>query len=220
MPQAEALDRLLAERGLKLDGVIELKVDEAILLKRIEHAGRRDDRARREAARRRQSGGAQGRLAVYRAQTAPLIGYYGGKGMLKAVDGMAPIDTVTAAIDRILAAGKAKPSPPQGQGADQEAGQARRQSRAAETPKSARKAARKPARKAAAGRRKTRLDSANRRTPAEVDEGADESLNKLRIQKFDAMPGPGEPGTGVVLRFALSPSRDLRNSARMRAAGR
>ena len=60
VPQAEALDRLLAERGLKLDAVIELKVDEGILLKRIEKRVARNDRARREAARRRQSRGAQG----------------------------------------------------------------------------------------------------------------------------------------------------------------
>jgi adenylate kinase len=53
----------------------------------------------------------KGRLAAYRAQTAPLAAYYASKGMLKAVDGMAPIDDVTAAINRILrpaAAGKGK----------------------------------------------------------------------------------------------------------------
>ena len=60
VPQAQALDRLLAERGLKLDGVIELKVDEGMLLAPHREARRRDDRARREAARRRQSGGPQG----------------------------------------------------------------------------------------------------------------------------------------------------------------
>ena len=58
VPQAEALDRLLAERGLKLDAVIELKVDEGVLLKRIENRVAEMTAARREAARRRQSGGA------------------------------------------------------------------------------------------------------------------------------------------------------------------
>jgi len=57
----------------------------------------------------------KGRLAAYRAQTAPLAGYYAGRGMLKAVDGMAPIDDVTAAIDRILSPGGAgKPKPAKG----------------------------------------------------------------------------------------------------------
>ena len=111
VPQAEALDRLLAQRGLKLDGVIELKVDEGILLKRIETRVA-DMTARGEKVRADDNPDVlKGRLAAYRAQTAPLAAYYASKGMLKAVDGMAPIDDVTAAIDRILSpagAGKGK----------------------------------------------------------------------------------------------------------------
>jgi len=111
VPQAQALDRLLAERGLKLDGVIELKVDEGILLKRIETRVA-EMTARGEKLRADDNPEVlKGRLAAYRAQTAPLAEYYAGKGMLKTVDGMAPIDTVTAAIDRILSpASKAKPA--------------------------------------------------------------------------------------------------------------
>ncbi len=60
VPQAQALDRLLAERGLKLDGVIELKVDEGILLKRIETRVKEMTARGEKAARRRQSGSAQG----------------------------------------------------------------------------------------------------------------------------------------------------------------
>ena len=102
VPQAEALDRLLAQRGLKLDGVIELKVDEGILLKRIETRVA-DMTARGEKVRADDNPDVlKGRLAAYRAQTAPLAAYYASKGMLKAVDGMAPIDDVTAAINRIL----------------------------------------------------------------------------------------------------------------------
>jgi len=55
----------------------------------------------------------KGRLAAYRAQTAPLADYYAGLGQLRSVDGMVPIDTVTAAIDRILSPAttrKAKPA--------------------------------------------------------------------------------------------------------------
>jgi adenylate kinase len=110
VPQAQALDRLLAERGLTLDGVLELKVDEGILLKRIETRVA-EMTARGEKLRADDNPEVlKGRLAAYRAQTAPLSDYYAGKGMLKSVDGMAPIDAVTAAIDRILGpAGKAKP---------------------------------------------------------------------------------------------------------------
>ena len=97
--QAESLERLLAERGLKLNGVIELKVDEGMLLGRIEkrvremaergEKPRADDNA--EAMKKR--------LEAYRTQTAPLSDHYSRKGILKTVDGMASIDAVTQAID-------------------------------------------------------------------------------------------------------------------------
>ena len=110
VPQAQALDRLLAERGLKLDGVIELKVDEGILLKRIENRVK-EMSVRGEKLRADDNPEVlKGRLAAYRAQTAPLAGYYASKGMLRSVDGMAPIDAVTAAIDRVLSPAKAKPT--------------------------------------------------------------------------------------------------------------
>ena len=101
--QAEALDRLLAERGLKLDAVIELKVDEGILLQRIEKRAA-EMTARGQNVRADDNPEVlKGRLAAYRAQTAPLAGHYAAKGMLKGVAGMAPIDKVAAAIDRHLA---------------------------------------------------------------------------------------------------------------------
>jgi adenylate kinase len=108
VPQAEALDRLLAERGLELDGVIELKVDEGILLKRIE---KRVEEMTTRGEKVRADDNPEvlkGRLTAYRAQTAPLTHYYAGKRMLKAVDGMAPIDDVTDAIDRLLSPAKPK----------------------------------------------------------------------------------------------------------------
>jgi adenylate kinase len=108
VPQAQALDRLLAERGLKLDAVIELKVDEGILIKRIETRVA-EMTARREKLRADDNPEVlKGRLAAYRAQTAPLTDYYAGVGQLRRVDGMAPIDAVTAAIDRILSPGVAR----------------------------------------------------------------------------------------------------------------
>ena len=98
VPQAEALDRLLAERGLKLDAVMELKVDEGILLQRIEKRAA-EMTARGEKIRSDDNPEVlRERLSAYRKQTAPLVDYYASKGMLKSVDGMASIDDVTAAI--------------------------------------------------------------------------------------------------------------------------
>ena len=104
IPQAEALDRMLSERNRKIDLVLELKVDDAALLARVEgriKAGgvlRSDDTAETLAYR----------LSVYYKNTAPLIGYYRGQGKLRTVDGMAPIPEVTAQIDRALEAIAAK----------------------------------------------------------------------------------------------------------------
>jgi adenylate kinase len=102
VPQAEALERLLADKGLRLDGVIELKVDEAALLERM--ASRvAEMKARGEPVRADDNPEAlKTRLDVYRTQTAPLIAYYGKKGALKSVDGMAPVGTVAEAISRAL----------------------------------------------------------------------------------------------------------------------
>ncbi|MBL4786217.1 MAG: adenylate kinase [Cohaesibacteraceae bacterium] len=98
--QADALAGLLAGKGLKLDAVVELKVNEKILLGRIEKRAaeteggpRSDDNA--EALKKR--------LDVYREQTAPLVSYYDEKGTLCTVDGMADIDDVAKQIDEALA---------------------------------------------------------------------------------------------------------------------
>jgi adenylate kinase len=103
LQQAAALDNLLKAKGLSLDAVIEMKVDDAILASRIEN------RARETAA----AGGAiraddnaealKTRLMAYYRETAPLTGYYFAHGLLKSVDGMAEISAVTRQIDEILA---------------------------------------------------------------------------------------------------------------------
>jgi adenylate kinase len=122
--QAEALDLLLAERGRKLDHVIELDVDEDALVERIvgrftcancgapyhsvmklprepgvcDICGSREFKHRpddnEETVRRR--------LAEYRAKTAPILPYYEARGLVHHVDGMAPVDEVAAQLDAIL----------------------------------------------------------------------------------------------------------------------
>ena len=102
VPQAVALDHMLKEKGLKLDGVIELKVDANILQERI--ASRiADAKARGEQLRSDDNPDIlKKRIEAYRAQTAPLVDYYQRLDTLKSVDGMAPIPEVASAIDRAL----------------------------------------------------------------------------------------------------------------------
>ncbi len=104
VPQAEALDRILAEKGLDLDAVIELRVDEAALIRRIE-SRITEMKARGEKLRDDDNPDVlHRRLTAYRELTAPLINYYRQHGVLRSVNGMAPIADVTAAIDQVLAA--------------------------------------------------------------------------------------------------------------------
>lgn len=98
--QAEALDEMLAAKGLRLHAVIEVRVDDEVLVDRIEtriaesQTVRSDDNV--ETLRKR--------LAVYHAQTAPILPYYAGKGRLVTVDGMKSIDQVSDEIEAILTA--------------------------------------------------------------------------------------------------------------------
>lgn len=100
--QAEALNVLLGEKGLKLDGVIELKVDEGALIRRIE-TRLSEAAARGEAARADDNPESfKIRLTAYRRQTAPLADFYRERGQLKSVNGMAEIDQVSREIDAAL----------------------------------------------------------------------------------------------------------------------
>jgi adenylate kinase len=107
VPQARALDRMLEKKGLKLDAVIELKVDEPALLKRIETRVA-DMRANGQNLRPDDTPEVlKRRMAAYRDQTLPLSTYYAMQGDLRQVDGMATIPEVAAEIDRVLAGGAA-----------------------------------------------------------------------------------------------------------------
>jgi adenylate kinase len=102
VPQAQALDRMLAKKHLELDAVIKLKVDEKVLLARIENRVA-EMKASGQTVRADDNAAAlQRRLDTYRMQTAPLIDYYANKGTLRIVDGMMPIAAVSEAIDRAL----------------------------------------------------------------------------------------------------------------------
>ena len=103
VPQAEALDRMLDEKGLRLDGVVALEVDPDILVRRIASRAAAM-KARGESLRPDDNPEVlKQRLAAYQAQTAPLVDYYRSKGALRAVDGMASISDVAAAVGRALA---------------------------------------------------------------------------------------------------------------------
>jgi adenylate kinase len=124
LPQAAALDQVLKKKRTKLDAVIELKVDDKVLVERI--SGRFNcamckatyhdlykrpevdgvcDVCQGTVFERRKDDSAETvreRLFVYYRDTSPLIGYYYAKGILHTVDGMAPIEEVTAAIAAVL----------------------------------------------------------------------------------------------------------------------
>jgi len=96
LAQAEALDKMLAGRGAKIDLVIRLKVDDEALKQRIAgrfaESGRPDDNPESFIVR----------LNAYNAQTAPLLPYYQGQGKLVEVDGMGSMDAVAGAIDKAM----------------------------------------------------------------------------------------------------------------------
>jgi adenylate kinase len=97
--QAEALDEMLAAKGLKLHAVIEVKVEDAVLVDRINTRIAQSETVRSDDTVET----LKKRLDVYHAQTAPILPYYAEQGRLITVDGMKPIDAVTEEIEAILA---------------------------------------------------------------------------------------------------------------------
>ncbi|MDE2384709.1 MAG: adenylate kinase [Alphaproteobacteria bacterium] len=122
--QAEALDKMLPSKGKKIDSVIEMRVDDEALVKRITGRytcakcgqGYHEEFAKpktpgvcdvcggTEFTRRADDNEktVRDRLAVYNKQTAPLVAYYQGKGKLHVVDGMADIAAVTQAVEAVV----------------------------------------------------------------------------------------------------------------------
>jgi adenylate kinase len=104
VPQAEALDDLLREKGLGLDAVIELRVNESALLDRVE-ARVAQMRERGEEVRADDTPEVLSkRLSSYRAQTEPLVHHYSDKRKLVTIDGMASIEDVSDQIAHVLSA--------------------------------------------------------------------------------------------------------------------
>jgi adenylate kinase len=103
LAQAEALDDELHHRGLRLDAVLELKVDEAVLVGRVKN--RAEQMAERGEPVRSDdtSEVCERRLDVYRAQTAPVIEHYRSLGVLKSIDGLQSIEAVTDELAAAIA---------------------------------------------------------------------------------------------------------------------
>ncbi len=101
--QAEALDKLLADKGMKLDAVVELVVDQGKLVDRILNRAA-EAKAKGEPVRKDDDPEVfKTRLESYNRDTAVVSPYYSARGQLKQIDGMMPIDDVTEAIHGILA---------------------------------------------------------------------------------------------------------------------
>src|SRR4051794_14387751 len=159
VPQAAALDELLKHKHIKLDAVVELRVNESALLNRVENRVA-EMRARGEEVRVDDTPEVLARrLAQYRSLTEPLIHYYSERRKLLTVDGMMTIEQVTREIGRILAAVAAT---------DAKAAARKAAAKRAKAPKAAPKPA-KPARKAAKGAKKASKKAAKK--PAKAAKG-------------------------------------------------
>ena len=186
VPQAEALDELLKRKHLKLDAVIELRVNESALLERVERRAE-ETRARGEEVRLDDTPEVlTKRLASYRAQTEPLIHYYSERRKLLTVDGMMTIEHVTREINRILAAIGAVGEPKTDKKADRKPATAvaKKASPAKRAAASAKAGGRK-----AAGKTKKAAKAA-RKAPKSASKGAKKSARKPAKAK-------GAKGTGA-----------------------
>ena len=166
VPQAEALDELLKRKRLKLDAVIELRVNESALLQRVETRVA-EMRARGEEVRVDDTAEVLvKRLASYRALTEPLIHYYSERRKLLTVDGMMTIEHVTREIGRILAAiGAVEPKAPK--------------KPAKPAAKATGRKALKPAKKASGGARKAAKAGSGNPKKGTAKKAAKRSLRRL-----------------------------------------
>ena len=166
VPQAAALDELLKRKHIKLDAVVELRVNESALLNRVETRVA-EMQARGEEVRIDDTPEVLSkRLANYRAQTEPLIHYYSERRKLLTVDGMMTIEHVTREINRILSAiGAVEPRAAKLMGSAKKAlGAARKTAKPAD--KKAAKTARKAAKAAPKGKKAASSKAGRKAAPA------------------------------------------------------
>ncbi|TYL86416.1 adenylate kinase [Bradyrhizobium cytisi] len=192
VPQAEALDELLKHKHMKLDAVIELRVNESALLSRVETRVAQM-RERGEEVRVDDTPEVlTKRLASYRSQTEPLIHYYSERRKLSTIDGMMAIDEVTRAIHRqLLALGAVEPKS-HGKSYARSAAKAAPAKTGAKKAKVAKKAAQKPAKtgkkaaksaksaeKAVKGAKKAAKKTAKKTVKKAVKKGSKKSPKKV-----------------------------------------
>jgi len=192
VPQAEALDRLLKSKGLALDAVIELRVNEGALLRRVENRIA-EMKSRGETVRADDTPEVLSkRLESYRAQTEPLVDYYAEKRKLATIDGMKAIDEVTADIKRVLDA-------------------------LSESAKASKPARRKTARRAAAKKSVAKSGKADGRVARKVTRKAAKSAKAKAVKK----PAKRSAKTAVkakaakkMVRSKVAPAKKTRKSAK------
>jgi adenylate kinase len=195
VPQAEALDELLKKKNIKLDAVVELRVNESALLQRVETRVA-EMRSRGEEVRSDDTPEVlTRRLASYRSQTEPLIHYYSERRKLLTVDGMMAIEAVTGEINRILAA----------IGAVEEAKAAKKAGAAKRTAKEAKKEAKKETKKGT--NKKTGAGKAAKPAAAKAAKSAAKGA------------GPSKKATKAPRKAGKTASRGAKKSARRVPAG-
>lgn len=192
VPQAEALDELLRQKHLKLDAVIELRVNESALLScvetRVAQMRERGEEVRLDDTPEVLTK----RLASYRSQTEPLIHYYSERRKLSTIDGMMAIDEVTRAVHRqLLALGAVEPKT-HGKGtakgtaqsaaktapAKKGAAKAKTTKKSAKTAKKTAKSAKKAAKKAAKGAKKAVKKTAKKTVKKAAKKTAGKAVKK------------------------------------------
>jgi len=211
VPQAEALDELLKNKHMKLDAVIELRVNESALIDRVETRAA-ETLARGEEVRVDDTPEVlTKRLASYRSLTEPLIHYYSERRKLMTVDGMMTIEEVTREIDRILTAIGAKETK-----ASRKAAPAKRGSPAAKSAKGSKKSASKPG----AAKGSTRKSAKSAAKAVKAAPKAKKSAKKVAGKAAKAgtkAAGMARKGSRPMGKAAKAPQRGAKKVTKKRA---